>query len=115
MIAFLTVEQTLQRVTRLTRSRLTALIEVEAVVPAQAETGPLFGPDDLARLDLLCELSELYDMEPEALAVMIRVIDRLHAVRRDRRALLDAIRTEAPEVQERIARALAGSQPGAGD
>ncbi len=105
-----TEEQTLTRVVRLTRTRLTAFIEAEAVVPARRDDGPVFGPADLARLELLCELAELYDMQPEALAVMIAVIDRMHAARRDRRALLDAIRAEAPEVRARVAAALAGER-----
>ncbi len=46
-------------------------------------------------------------MQPEALAVTISVIDRLHEARRDRQALLDAIRAEAPAVRARIAAALA--------
>jgi chaperone modulatory protein CbpM len=107
MTEIFTEEQVLMRVTRLTRIHLVALIEAEAVVPARNETGPVFGPADLARLELLCELADLYDMEPEALAVTISVIDRMHAARRDRRALLDAIRAEAPEVRARIAASLA--------
>lgn len=106
MSKFFTEEQTLLRVTRLTRIRLTAYIEAEAVVPAQSDAGPVFAAADLARLDLLCDFAELYNMEPEALAVMISVIDRMHAARRDRRALLDAIRAEPPEVRARIAATL---------
>lgn len=105
-----TLDETLVRVVRLTRTRLTAFIEAEAVVPARGETGPVFDAADLARLDLLCDLADLYDMKPEALAVTIAVIDRLHAARRDRQALLEAIRAEPREVQERIAAALVASQ-----
>ncbi len=54
-----TQEETLTRVVRLTRTRLTAFIEAEAVVPARSDAGPVFGPDDLARLDLLCDLAEV--------------------------------------------------------
>jgi chaperone modulatory protein CbpM len=101
-----TREEALARVTRLTYLRLTAFIEAEAIVPKQHETGPVFGPADLARLDLLCDLVELYDMQPDALAAMVAVIDRMHAARHDRRVLLDAIRAEPPEVRARIASAL---------
>jgi hypothetical protein len=45
---------------------------------------------------------------------MIAVIDRMHAARRDRRAPLDAIRAEQPDVQVRIAIVLARLQLGAG-
>ncbi len=107
MTEVFTEEQTLTLVTRLTRTRLTAFIEAEAVAPLQNDDGPLFSPADLARLDLLCDLAELYDMGPEALAVMISVIDRMHAARRDRHALLEAIRAQPHEVREQIAAALA--------
>ena len=110
MTEFFTVDETLTRVVRLTHTRLTAYIEAGAIGPSHAETGPVFGAADLARLDLLCDLAELYDMGPEALAVTIAVIDRLHEARRDRRVLLDAIRTEAREVQDRIAAALTEAQ-----
>ena len=115
MTEVFTVEETLTRVVRLTRTRLTAFIEAEAVIPARDDAGPVFGAADLARLDLLCDLAELYDMNPEALAVTIAIIDRMHAARRDRRVLLDAIRAETREVQERIATRLADDQPGDGD
>jgi chaperone modulatory protein CbpM len=107
MTEVFTEAQTLTRVSRLTETRLTAYIEAGAVRPAQAETGPVFEPVDLARLELLSDFAELYDMEPEALAVVIAIIDQLHAARRDRNALLNAIRAETREVQERVAFALA--------
>ena len=110
MTEILTEDQVLTRVVRLTRTRLTAFIQAEAVVPARNDYGPVFGPVDLARLDLLCELAELYEMGPDALAVTISVIDQMHAARRDRQALLDAIRAEAPEVRARVAAALAGDR-----
>ena len=103
-----TEAQTLTRVSRLTRTRLTAFVEAEAVVPAQADTGPIFAASDLARLELLSDFVELYNMEPEALAVVIAIIDQMHAARRDRNALLSAIRAEGRDVQTRIARVLAG-------
>ncbi|MEO8245067.1 MAG: hypothetical protein ABI832_22505, partial [bacterium] len=77
MTEFFTEEQILMRVTRLTRVRLMAYIEAEAVTPLRAATGPVFALGDLARLELLSELADLYDMEPEALALMITVIDQM--------------------------------------
>ncbi|MEX1662707.1 hypothetical protein AB4874_13760 [Thioclava sp. 15-R06ZXC-3] len=110
MMQVFTVTETISRVTRLTQTRLSAYIEAEAVTPAPSPTGPLFDTGDLARLDLLCELDELYDMGPEALAVLISVLDQLHAARRDRSALLEAIGKEPPEVRARIAATLTQAQ-----
>ncbi len=103
-------DQVLVQITRLTRSRLTAFIDAEAVRPAETEAGPQFGAADLARLDLLCELEDLYEMTPDALAVVIAVIDQMHAARHDRQRLLAAVAAEAVEVQLRIAAALARPQ-----
>lgn len=102
-----TEAQTLDRVTRLTRTRLVAYIEAGAVFPAQAETGPVFAPADLARLELLADLAELYGLDPEALALVMAVIDQMHAARRERDALLAALRAEAQEVQLRVVSELA--------
>lgn len=103
--------QVLQRVARLTRDKLTALMEAGAIFPDLTESGPLFVAADVARLDLLCEFEELFDMKPEALAVMITVIDQMHAARQDRRCLLEAIGTETVDVQMRIATVLAEVSP----
>lgn len=102
-----TEDQAVACVLHLTRSRLTALIDAGAIRPVRGDGGPVFGAGDLARLTLLAELADLYDMQPEALAVLITVIDQMHAARRDRSALLAAIRAETPEVQHRVVAVLA--------
>jgi chaperone modulatory protein CbpM len=103
--------QVLLQVTQLTQSRLAALVETEAVIPTQTEVGPMFDAADLARMTLLCEFEEIYDMTPEALAVMIAVIDQLHAARQDRRSLLTAIGCDTVGVQMRVAASLAEIYP----
>lgn len=107
MTEFYTEQQTLTLVASLTPTRLAALIEAEAVAPARSPEGRVFRPVDIARLELLCEFADLYDMEAESLAVMISLIDQLHDARRDLRAMLAAVRNEPPEVQARIAASLA--------
>ena len=62
-----TRDEVLGRVVRLTRTRLAAYVEAEAVVPEEGEAGPVFAQADVARLDLLCELAEAFDMAPDAL------------------------------------------------
>ncbi|MBN2740946.1 MAG: hypothetical protein JXR35_08600 [Rhodobacteraceae bacterium] len=106
MMQVFTFTETISRVTRLTQTRLSRYIEAEAVTPAQGADGPLFDSGDLARLDLLCELDDLYDLGPDGLAVLISVLDQLHSARADRKALLAAISAEPPEVRARIAAAL---------
>lgn len=111
MTEIYTEEQTLTLVARLTRTRLTALVEAEAVVPTRGAAGPMFRRSDLARLDLLCEFAEVYDMEPDALALVITLIDQLHSARHDLHLLRDALRGEPSEVRTRIALAIAMAGP----
>jgi len=106
MSEFFTTDQALTLVWRLTPDRLAGLVEAGAVEPLDSDTGPLFAAADLARLELMCEFAEVYDMGPEALAVLMGVIDQMHAARRDRHALMTAIRAEAREVRERVAAVL---------
>lgn len=94
-------------VPRLTRTRLTAFIEAEVVVPLQAEAGQVFRQIDIVRMELLCELSDEFDLEADALGVVISLIDQLHAARRDLRAIARAVAAEPPEVRARIGAALA--------
>ena len=110
MTDFYTEDQTVTRVTRLTRTRLTAYVEAEAVTPARSERGLAFRRSDIARLELLCELEETFGMDAEALALILSVLDQLHAARRDLNTLHEVIGAEPPQVRERIAAALAQSR-----
>lgn len=107
MTDFYTEEQTVTRVTRLTRTRLSAYVEAEAITPARSARGPAFRRSDIARLELLCELEETYGMDAEALALVLSVLDQLHAARRDLDTLHEVIAAEPPEARKRIAAALA--------
>lgn len=82
--------------------RLTALVAARVVSPAMTPRGPLFSEADLARLQLLCDLSDAYDLPDDALAMVMSLIDQLNTVRADMRALIQAVATEPDEVRGRI-------------
>lgn len=90
-------------INNLTRSRLTRFVQAEIVVPVQSSSGPRFGDIDLARLKLLCELSDDFDLDEDSLAVIISLIDQLHTARSDLRSLLTALEDETEDVRERVA------------
>lgn len=94
-------------VSNLTRSRLMRFVQAEIVVPVQSDTGPRFGDIDLARLKLLCELSDDFDLDEDSLAVIISLIDQLHTARSDLHGLLAALENETPDVRKRVALAWA--------
>lgn len=93
-------------IARLTRSRLESFVELEIVSPLHTDGGFVYRQIDLVRLELLCELSEDFDLEDDALCMIISLIDQLHDARGELRTLLAAIVSEPDEVQMRIGEAL---------
>ena len=99
---FLSEANTVVAVTRLTHSRLQAFISAEVIVPVHSPDGPLFGPADLARLELLCDLAEHFDLADDGLGVVMSLIDQLHAARQQLHAVARALEAEPVEVRHRI-------------
>ncbi len=98
------------RVRHLDERRLEALIEAGAIRPAEVAGERQFSEADLARLELLCELAETFELDEEAAAMVIDLIDQIHGLRRQLRRLLAALEAEPEEVRARIRRALAGDE-----
>ena len=99
-------EEAIAAVARLTRTQLSAFVNAEIVVPLRTETGMVFRQIDIVRMELLCELSEDFHLDEDALAVVISLIDQLHAVRGELRSVLKAVEAEPEDVRLRIAEAL---------
>lgn len=83
--------------------RLVAFIRARIVQPVQAEAGrQIFREADLARLQLLVDLSDNYDLHEDALGMVMSLVDQLSTMRGDMRALMQAVATEPDEVRTRI-------------
>lgn len=93
-------------VTRLTRSQLVRFIEVEFVKPQRSDGGYVFRHIDIARLELLCDLSQDLDLDEAALGIVISLIDQLHAARQDLAVMAQAMDILPAELRESIAAAL---------
>lgn len=102
MSEYLSEDQAIAAVVRLTRVLLVSFVEAEIIVPVMTETGPAYRKIDIMRLELLCELSEQFDMQDDALGVVMSLVDQLHGVRAELRTVLNAVETEQPEVRHRI-------------
>src|SRR5690606_40002377 len=92
-----TLSETLEAVSDLTAEQLERYVSSGVVVPVQSEQGPLFREIDLARLNLVVDLAEGYHLDDEALALVLSLIDQLHGLRGDMRAILDAVAREPAE------------------
>ena len=66
-------------VTPLTRSQLVRFVEVELVRPERGDSGYIYRRVDIARLEILCDLSQDLDLNETGLGIVISLIDQLHA------------------------------------
>jgi chaperone modulatory protein CbpM len=108
MTEFYSEEQVIATVHRVTRAHLVAFARAEVIRPVQSERGPVYRPIDIARIELLCDLAEEFDLRDDALALVMALIDQVHEARLLRRTLTAAILRETPEVRDRLALALRG-------
>ncbi len=106
-----TEREVIARVPGLSGARLLRFIEAEIVLPIRRVPEPGFRAVDLARLGLACELADQFDLEGEALALVLSLVDQLHARRAELRRLLGAVAAQPPEVRAQIAAALARGRP----
>jgi chaperone modulatory protein CbpM len=108
MTDHLSEDDLLAAIPGLTRTRLVAFIETELVTPLRHEheggAAHLFRAVDVARVQLLCDLS--LDLDESALGVALGLLDQLHATRRDLLAITRAVEEQPPEVRARIGAAL---------
>ena len=103
-----TEDEALATVTLLTRRRLTAFVNARVITPTQSDAGPVYYQLDIARIELLCDLTEDFGLDEDALTIVMSLIDQLHGARADLQALAEAIAQEQPEVRARLGAALLG-------
>lgn len=89
-------------VTRLTRSQLVTFIECEFVRPQREPGGYVFRRIDMARLELLCDLTQDLDLDETGLGIVISLIDQLHAARQDLATLAGAIEALPTDLQAQL-------------
>ena len=93
-------------------TRLRAWVAADCLAPAEREGRLAFAEADVARLRLLADLSDDFDLDPEAASMVLSLVDQIHGLRHQLRRLGEAVAAEHPEVRARIRDRLAGT-PGA--
>ena len=110
MTEHLTEDEVIAAVSGLTRPRLVVFIETEVVIPLRRADGAVsvlvFRQIDVARMQVLCNLAEDLELDDAALAVVVALIDKLHATRQDLLAIARAVAAEPPDVRARIGSAV---------
>lgn len=108
----LTEQELIEAVARLTSNRLTEYLAAEIVIPEQSEQGLVYHSIDVARLELACELHDQYDMEADALSMMISLIDQMHGLRAELREVLNAVEAQPDPVREQLVRVIGAARFG---
>lgn len=90
------------RVRGLTVTRLRAFVAADCVRPSEAEGHLAFAEADLARVQLLEDLVEDFDLDEDAAAMVVSLVDQIHGLRRELRRFGEAIAEEHPEIRARI-------------
>lgn len=94
------------RVEGLTVTRLRAFVASRCLAPTEHEGRLAFGEADLARARLLAELAADFDLDEEAAALVVSLLDQIHGLRRRLRLLGEALTEEPEEVRARLRRRL---------
>ncbi len=108
MTEYFTHKQVVAAIPGLSQARLAAFLRADLVTPQQAQSGPVFRPVDLTRLELLCDLADHLDLKGDALGVVIGLIDQLHGARRDLHAIAQAMADEPKDLRMRVGARLIG-------
>ena len=108
MSEFYSEDEVVATVPGLTRARLVKFVAARIVWPVQGEQGAVYRRVDVARLELLRDLADDFELPDDALAVVMSLVDQLHSVRADLRAVCRAITQEPAEVRERLTVVLRG-------
>jgi chaperone modulatory protein CbpM len=95
-------DEVVTTVARLTRSQLVYFIECEFVRPQREADGYVFRRIDIARLELLCDLSLDLDLDETGVGIVISLLDQLHAARHDLATMARAVDALPADLRDQI-------------
>ncbi|MCA0997283.1 chaperone modulator CbpM [Alloyangia pacifica] len=99
---FYSEEEVIAAVARLDRTRLSRFLRAEVIAPAETEGRAVYRQVDVARMELLCDLCDDFELNDDALGLVMHLVDQLHGTRNDLRALMQALGDEPAEVKSRV-------------
>jgi chaperone modulatory protein CbpM len=104
------LDELLGRVRGLDRRDLVQWVENRWVLPEERSGTWLFHEVDIARVELIREISHEFAVDDEAVPMVLGLLDQVYGLRRQLRRLCDALASQPEEVQEAIKRALPPSR-----
>ena len=96
-----TIEQVAARC-RTTRDEIELWIERRWIRPARVDGRPVFSDHDIARIELICDLSQDIGIEENAIDVILPLLDQVYALRNSMRLIAEAVADLPDEARERV-------------
>lgn len=98
-----TIEEVLEMLeARIDRQTLEDYIAREWLRPVYQPTGWYFEEIDIARLQLVCHLTQDIEVNDQGMDVVLSLLDQLYGIRAHTHKLNQAIAQQSPEVQAEI-------------
>lgn len=108
MNRFYSETEVVARVNGLTVARLRSFVAAECLSPAEREGRLAFAEVDVARAQLLADLVGDFDLDEDAAAMVVSLVDQIHGLRHALRELGEAVAAEESVVRERIRGRISG-------
>lgn len=99
-------EEVIERITALTAERLSHFERLRIVTPVTTGDGPRYRTLDVRRITLLCELTDDFEVNEDALVIIMRLLDQLHGAQGRLERMVQAIDAEPSEIKLRLSRRL---------
>lgn len=99
-------EQVIEIITSLTAERLNHFEHLRIVTPVNTPDGPRYHMLDVRRITLLCELTDNFEVNEDALVIIMSLLDQLHGAHSKLDQVVQAIGAEPSEIKVRLSRRL---------
>jgi len=99
-------EQVIRRVSSLTAERLSHFERLRIVTPVSTSEGPRYYTLDVRRITLLCELTDDFEVNEDALVIIMSLLDQLHGAHCKLEQVVKAIDAEPSEIKLRLSQRL---------
>ncbi|MFP7572039.1 hypothetical protein [Marivita sp. S2033] len=104
-------EDLIERIAPLTRERLRHFEQLRIVTPVTTRDGPRYRTIDMRRITLLCELTDDFEVNEDALVIIMSLLDQLHGAHGRLDRIVQAIGAEPAEIKLRLSQRLLDTGP----
>ena len=99
-------EQVIETVSSLTAERLSHFERLRIIAPVNTPDGPRYHTLDVRRITLLCELTDDFEVNEDALVIIMSLLDQLHSAHSKLEQVVQAIVAEPTDIKLRLSQRL---------